>query len=103
MTTSATVTPTRTVHPTLVAGSIGGLCVAIGLVVGIGIGAGLTDGSRSDVAPAPRNASLVSPTANHGIVYTGIPAPRSASLVSPVANHGLVYTGIPYTASPTGR
>jgi hypothetical protein len=100
MTTSATVTRTRTLHPRLVAGSIAGLCATIGLIVGIGLGFGLADRARADVVPVSRITSLVSPAGNTGLVYTGIPYVRAGLADrSPAGNHGLVFTGIPYVSA----
>jgi hypothetical protein len=101
--TSATVTRTRTLHPKLVAGSIGGLCVAIGLVVGIGIGEGLADSARSDVVSASRTSGLVSSAGDRGLIYTGIPYTGIADRTLPAENRGLIYTGIPYTPDGTLR
>jgi hypothetical protein len=102
MTTSATVTRTKAVHPALVAGSIGGLCAVIGLVVGIAVGAGLANGTRSAVVPVSQTSAL-SPAGDRGLVYTGIPYSVASGPLSPAGDGGLVYTGIPYSASQTGR
>ena len=41
MATNATVTRTRTIHPTLAAGSVAAVCVGVGLLIGVALGAGL--------------------------------------------------------------
>ena len=40
MATNATVTRTRTIHPTLAAGSVAAVCVGVGLLVGVAFLAG---------------------------------------------------------------
>jgi len=60
MATNATVTRTRTIHPTLAAGSVAAVCVGVGLLIGVALGAGL--GQTGPVAD--QAASTVSTAAN---------------------------------------
>ena len=60
MATNATVTRTRTIHPTLAAGSVAAVCVGVGLLIGVALGAGL--GQTGPVAD--QAASTVSTAGN---------------------------------------
>ena len=77
--TTATVTRTKTPHPTLLAASIGALCVAFGLLLGIAIGTRL--------APAATTSASV-------MTSTGLTMPSGRTYVLPASAPGNPYVNI---------
>ena len=62
MATNATVTRTRTIHPTLAAGSVAAVCVGVGLLIGVALGASLAQtGPLADKATS-KVSTAVNPT-----------------------------------------
>jgi hypothetical protein len=92
--TTATVTRTRTIHPTLMASSIGALGVAIGLLAGIGIGTRLAADPATPSSVLTSKISSEVSTVDNPYASTQLTMPAGGSYVLPSSAPGNPYVNI---------